>query len=156
MASAGAGAGAGAGVEGASGAEDAEDGADAAVASAGITVAAVQAELDIASEDTADAADAANADDGTSAAPGEGGSAAPGAAAAPARRPWPASLPEQMRAVADTLSASPAALGEAALAERFSGRGPWKKRLPQILQTLQALGRARAEAAAAGTAWRAA
>lgn len=50
----------------------------------------------------------------------------------------------------------PAALGEAALAERFSGRGPWKKRLPQILQTQEALGRAHAEAAAAGTVWRAA
>lgn len=48
-----------------------------------------------------------------------------------------------MRAVANTLAATPAALPEPALAERFTGRGPWKKRLPQILQTLEALGRAR-------------
>ena len=67
------------------------------------------------------------------------------------RQPWPAALPEQMRAVADVLTTSPGAHGEAALAERFTGRGPWKKRLPQILQTLEALGRARRE----GDRWRA-
>ena len=67
------------------------------------------------------------------------------------RQPWPAALPEQMRAVADVLTTSPGAHGEAALAERFTGRGPWKKRLPQILQTLEALGRARRE----GERWRA-
>ena len=75
---------------------------------------------------------------------------------ASARRPWPPSLPEQMRAVADALAASPGPLGEAALADRFTGRGPWKKRLPQILQTLEALGRARADAGASGAVWRAA
>ncbi|MEO8296956.1 MAG: DNA methyltransferase [Burkholderiales bacterium] len=78
--------------------------------------------------------------------------AATTAAAPLARQPWPAGLPEQMRAVADTLAATPAPLPEAALAERFTGRGPWKKRLPQILQTLEALGRARAGA----DGWRAA
>ncbi|MDP1693885.1 MAG: class I SAM-dependent DNA methyltransferase [Burkholderiaceae bacterium] len=67
------------------------------------------------------------------------------------RQPWPATLPEQMRAVADMLAAASGAHDEAALAERFSGRGPWKKRLPQILQTLEALGRARRE----GERWRA-
>ena len=67
------------------------------------------------------------------------------------RQPWPAALPEQMRAVADVLTATPGAHDEAALAERFTGRGPWKKRLPQILQTLEALGRARRE----GEHWRA-
>jgi hypothetical protein len=65
------------------------------------------------------------------------------AATAAARQPWPAALPEQMRAVADTLAAAPGPLSEALLGERFTGRGPWKKRLPQILQTLEALGRAR-------------
>ena len=30
-----------------------------------------------------------------------------------------------------------------AIAARFTGRGPWKKRLPEILDTLAALGRAR-------------
>ena len=72
------------------------------------------------------------------------------------RRPWPTDLPAQMRAVADALTASPGALDEAALAEAFTGRGPWKKRLPQILQTLEALGRARAEARAGHSVWRAA
>jgi hypothetical protein len=62
---------------------------------------------------------------------------------AAARQPWPAALPQTMRAVADLLAASAHALNEAALAEGFSGRGPWKKRLPQFLQTLEALGRAR-------------
>ncbi len=77
------------------------------------------------------------------------------AAAAATRQPWPADLPAQMRAVADALAASHTPLAEAALAERFTGRGPWKKRLPQILQTLEAVGRARVDAAAAGTPlWR--
>jgi len=66
------------------------------------------------------------------------------------RQPWPAELPAQMRAVADLLAATPAALTEAALADRFTGRGPWKKRLPQILHTLEAVGRARAMADAGG------
>ena len=34
-------------------------------------------------------------------------------------------------------------LSEAEIAERFSGKGAWKKRLPQLLETLVALGRAR-------------
>lgn len=68
------------------------------------------------------------------------------AAATITRQPWPADLPAQVKAVADVLQASPGALTEAALAERFSGRGPWKKRLPQILGTLEAVGRARATA----------
>jgi hypothetical protein len=37
-----------------------------------------------------------------------------------------------------------------ALATRFKGRGPWKKSLPRILDTLEALGRARRE----GAGWR--
>lgn len=58
------------------------------------------------------------------------------------RQPWPAELPEQMRAVADTLATSTQPLDLDALATRFTGRGPWKKRLPQILETLAVLGRA--------------
>ena len=77
-------------------------------------------------------------------------------APAAARHPWPADLPAQMRSVADTLAATPGALTESALADRFTGRGPWKKRLPQILQTLEALGRARVEPQAGGMAWRSA
>ena len=67
--------------------------------------------------------------------------------AAPAKpaekRPWPATLPEQVAAIAQTLADSPLPLDEAAIAERFTGKGPWKKRLPQLLETLVALGRAR-------------
>lgn len=57
------------------------------------------------------------------------------------KRPWPATLPEQVRAIADTLSATPQ--DEPALAARFTGKGPWKKRLPEILAMLAALGRAK-------------
>jgi hypothetical protein len=59
------------------------------------------------------------------------------------RLPWPATLPEQVAAVAAVLAASPAPLTGEALAARFAGRGAWKKRLPQLLDTLVALGRAR-------------
>jgi len=31
----------------------------------------------------------------------------------------------------------------AAIAKRFTGKGPWKKRLPQLLETLVTLGRPR-------------
>jgi hypothetical protein len=47
-----------------------------------------------------------------------------------------------MRAVADALATSAQPLDEDALAARFTGRGPWKKRLPQILETLVVLGKA--------------
>ncbi|WP_338415233.1 DNA methyltransferase [uncultured Sphaerotilus sp.] len=77
---------------------------------------------------------------------------APATPAAPAaRQPWPADLPAQMRAVADALSTSAQPLDEDALASRFTGRGPWKKRLPQILETLVVLGKAQREA---GGRWR--
>ncbi len=57
--------------------------------------------------------------------------------------PWPASLPEQVALVARVLAESPDPLTEPMLAARFTGRGPWKKRLSQLLETLVALGRAR-------------
>ena len=106
---------------------------------------------------------AVSAGDGRDGDDGGAGDDAPDAptAAAEAKRarlPWPAELPEQMRAVADALQASPAPLSEAQLADRFTGRGPWKKRLPQILDTLTALGRAQAlrttTSQGEGTAWR--
>jgi len=62
---------------------------------------------------------------------------------------WPATLPEQVRVVAAVLASASAALPLDALEARFKGRGPWKKSLPRILETLQALGRARRE----GDAW---
>ena len=63
------------------------------------------------------------------------------------RAPWPPSLPEQVAAVARVLSASSAPLSLAELAARFTGKGPWKKRLPQIIDTLEALGRVRRDEA---------
>ncbi len=71
-------------------------------------------------------------------------------AAAPASAPaavqaWPAGLPDQVRSVAQLLSASPAPLPLAAIEASFKGKGPWKKGLPRILDTLEALGRARQE-----------
>jgi hypothetical protein len=74
----------------------------------------------------------------------EGGTAPlPTAPTAKNRHPWPATLPEQVAAVARVLAEARAPLAEADLAARFTGKGPWKKRLPQLLDTLVALGRAR-------------
>jgi hypothetical protein len=106
---------------------------------------ALDLDLPVNAQPSAAAADGSTVD--TDAAAGS----APAPLAAAARQAWPATLPEQMKAVADALSAAPGPLSDTALAERFTGRGPWKKRLPQILQTLAALGRARADAAG----WRA-
>lgn len=72
------------------------------------------------------------------------------AVAAPAAQPWPPTLPEQMRAVAQLLAASPAPLPLAAIEAAFKGKGPWKKGLPRILETLEALGRAQLD----GGGWR--
>ena len=69
-------------------------------------------------------------------------------------QPWPATLPEQVAAVAALLAASPGALTLAEIEARFKGRGPWKKGLPMLLQTLAALGRAQAQEHPEGTAWR--
>ncbi len=57
-------------------------------------------------------------------------------------QPWPPGLPEQVRAVAQLLAASPAPLPLPAIEAAFKGKGPWKKGLPRILETLEALGRA--------------
>jgi len=66
------------------------------------------------------------------------------AAAKPgARRSWPAALPEQVRAVAEVLTAARSPLTRAEVEALFTGRGPWKKRLPQIFDTLIAVGRVR-------------
>ena len=73
--------------------------------------------------------------------------AVPGKSSIPA---WPNTLPEQVRAVAQVLSTATTALPLTALEASFKGKGPWKKGLPRILETLEALGRARRE----GSAWR--
>ena len=72
------------------------------------------------------------------------------ATGSPAAQAWPATLPEQVRAVAQVLASTSAALPQTEIEARFKGRGPWKKSLPRILETLEALGRARQE----GTGWR--
>ena len=55
---------------------------------------------------------------------------------------WPKDTIDQVRAVADVLTASPIPLTLEELTTRFSGRGPWKKRLPMLLEMLVTLGRA--------------
>lgn len=45
-----------------------------------------------------------------------------------------------------TLSASAVPLSLDEIAARFTARGPWKKRLPQLLDMLVAMGRAREDA----------
>jgi hypothetical protein len=65
-------------------------------------------------------------------------------AAAPiAKRPWPAGLPEQIKAVAEVLSVAARPLTLADVEASFTARGRWRDRLPTILDTLEALGRAR-------------
>ena len=69
------------------------------------------------------------------------------AAAAPAapivKRPWPIGLPEQIKTVAEVLAGSGRPLTIGDIEARFSARGRWRDRLPTILDTLEALGRAR-------------
>jgi hypothetical protein len=69
---------------------------------------------------------------------------APTSAAKPlAQQAWPVTLPEQIKAVADLLSAAPSALDLDAIAAQFKGKGRWRERLPVILETLVAIGRVR-------------
>jgi len=62
---------------------------------------------------------------------------------APMQQQWPSTLPDQLAAVARILSESNSAQTEAQLAANFTGKGRWKSRLPDILEALAALGRAR-------------
>jgi hypothetical protein len=78
----------------------------------------------------------------------------PAIASAGTTQAWPATLPEQVRAVAALLANASAPLPLAALEARFKGRSAWKKSLPLILETLVALGRAKQEQTDAGTVWR--
>ena len=63
---------------------------------------------------------------------------------------WPSALPDQVRAVAAVLASRPGAMTVANIEAHFISRGAWKKSLPRILETLEALGRARRE----GDGWR--
>lgn len=62
-------------------------------------------------------------------------------------QPWPASMAEQVKAVADVLAQAGTALELDAIAAHFSSRGRWRERLPSILDTLVALGRIHAQSA---------
>jgi hypothetical protein len=66
----------------------------------------------------------------------------PAAVATSKPQPWPKDAVAQVRAVAEAIAASPLPLSVDELATRFSARGAWKKRLPQLLDMLVALGRA--------------
>ena len=68
--------------------------------------------------------------------------------------PWPSALPEQVSALAQALGRSPVPLTLPALESHFKGRGPWKKGLPTLLQTLEALGRAQIVQVDGVVAWR--
>ena len=81
---------------------------------------------------------------------GPGSAPTPPPAPPTAQQAWPATLPEQVRAVAQLLATSPAPLPLPAIEAAFKGKGPWKKGLPRLLDTLEALGRARQE----GGGWR--
>jgi hypothetical protein len=63
--------------------------------------------------------------------------------AAVTQRPWPTGLTEQIKAVAEALAGAGRSLDLDAVAGHFTGRGRWRDRLPVLLDTLVALGRAR-------------
>ena len=62
-----------------------------------------------------------------------------------AQQPWSSTLPLQVSATAQLLASAGTALSLSEIEARFKGKGPWKKGLPRILETLEALGRARRE-----------
>ena len=64
-----------------------------------------------------------------------------------AAQPWPATMAEQVKAVADVLAQAGSALDLDAIAAHFSSRGRWRERLPAILDTLVALGQIHAQSA---------
>lgn len=109
------------------------------------TPGAVQTEMDVDSDDASTEAAGTAAE--TAADTAAEGAATPHPATAVPKRPWPAGLPEQIKAVAEVLAGSPRALALAELEARFNARGRWRERLPTILATLEALGRARPTAA---------
>ena len=62
-----------------------------------------------------------------------------------AQQAWPNTLPPQVSAIAQLLTSAGTALSLQEIEASFKGKGPWKKGLPRILETLEALGRARRE-----------
>jgi hypothetical protein len=74
-----------------------------------------------------------------------------GSSASP--QPWPATLPEQVKAVAQLLASAPWPLTQAQIEAAFKGRSGWKKTLPTLLETLVVLGRAQHRDEAGSAAW---
>ena len=68
---------------------------------------------------------------------------------------WPTTLPEQVKAVAQMLTSSPAALTLAQIAACFANSAALKRSLPTLLQTLEALGRAQRASTDGVDLWRA-
>ena len=71
----------------------------------------------------------------------DGATSPPTPAPAPTQQAWPSTLPEQLATLAAALGSTPQT--EQQLAARFTGKGRWKSRLPDILAALEALGRSR-------------
>ena len=61
------------------------------------------------------------------------------------KQSWPKGDLEQVKAVADLIAASKSPLNLESVAECFSGKGQWKKRLPNILEMLVVVGKARVD-----------
>lgn len=61
------------------------------------------------------------------------------------KQPWPKGDLEQVKAVADLIAASKSPMNLESVAACFSGKGQWKKRLPNILDMLVVVGKARAD-----------
>lgn len=55
---------------------------------------------------------------------------------------WPKNPIDQVRAVANVVSSTLAPLASEDVAARFTGRGPWKRRLEHVLEMLVAVGQA--------------
>ncbi len=68
---------------------------------------------------------------------------------------WPGTLPQQVSATAQLLASATTAMSLQEIEASFKGKGPWKKGLPRILETLEALGRARHEGDDVRDGWRA-
>jgi hypothetical protein len=68
------------------------------------------------------------------------------------RRAWPKGDIDQVKAVIEVLADSKSPLDIEAVAAHFKGKGPWKKRLPAILDMLVVVGKARLDSAKYGAA----
>lgn len=61
------------------------------------------------------------------------------------KQSWPKGDLEQVKAVADLIAASKSPMNLESVAACFSGKGQWKKRLPNILEMLVVVGKARVD-----------